>query len=129
MIPLIYVMLAMMMAGTGIEIGADVYARNESNKAQDYAQAFYSGAMAENSAYWERYIRMHHLENRRIMFPYRTGFNYNATGIYQAQATKAQNNARIIADAGRAARQMAGAYGIYTGVYRPRKSTADIMYG
>lgn len=48
---------------------------------RDYQGAFYN----ENTRFWNDYIKRHHLEKRQIMYPYRTGFNYDLSKMYSAE--------------------------------------------
>lgn len=57
-------------------------------KAADYQTRFYNGSYRENRRFWADYIRTHHLEHRRIRYPYRTGYNYNLSPLYSADVRK-----------------------------------------
>lgn len=86
MVPL--VLAALMLALTAADVGYNVYSTNKTTKASDevnkYLGEFYGGQLQENMAFWDRYIRAHHLEGRQIRFPYRTGMNFNEKGILNA---------------------------------------------
>lgn len=89
--------LAILMLGlTAGESVYNVYNTNEATKISDEYNkamgAFYGGQFAENTAFWDRYIRAHHIENRNIMFPYRTGYNFNKSQLLQSMNMLDFNN-------------------------------------
>lgn len=79
MIPL--VIAAVILGLTAVQSGYNIYKTNESTKISDkfnkQMSGFYGASLSENTAYWARYIRAHHLEDRRILYPYRTGKEMN----------------------------------------------------
>lgn len=73
----------------------NIYATEETTSNNDrvaaYNQQYQLGALYENQKYFDRYIRAHHIQNREIMFPYRTGYNFNLGSLYSSEATLANN--------------------------------------
>lgn len=63
----------------------------ESNR---YLEGYYNGAYHENRRFWNDYIRAHHLGNRKIRYPYRTGYYYNMSALQNARvrAVSSQNS-------------------------------------
>lgn len=79
-------LMAGALVGTTIVGGLVSYSNYKSTKqATDYAQDFYNGSYKENLRFWSDYRRAHHWNPRReIRYPYRTGYNYNLQGMYNA---------------------------------------------
>lgn len=81
--------------GKIIGAGASIYqtykSTEESDKANRYVQQYTSGYRDENERFWQQYIARHHLENREILYPYRTGYNYNLASLYSSQAALRNN--------------------------------------
>lgn len=81
--------------GRMISTGAGIYQTYETTKNADkvneYGLNFGRGYYAENTRFWNDYIRRHHLEGREIKYPYRSGYIYNQSGIYSAESAL-QNN-------------------------------------
>lgn len=100
-----------------VSAGFDIYSTNETKKASDraldFSNAFYSGAWVENDRFWKNYIHKHHLEGRQILYPYRSGFNYDANRLYNAQSNLVANDyARMRSVVGGATHVInSGAYG------------------
>lgn len=73
----------------------NAYQTHQSTYASDKAYAFRSsyelGASLENRRFWSDYIRRHHLEGREILYPYRTGYNYDLSKMYTADAALVNN--------------------------------------
>lgn len=84
-------LVALAAIGIGAAMSAwQIYQTDETTKANDkvldYTNEFYSGAENENSRFWQEYIRRHHLEKRSIMYPYRTGYNFNRSSLLSSEA-------------------------------------------
>lgn len=73
----------------------NIYATEETtsnnDRVADYNVQYQTGALYENEKYFDRYIRAHHIQNREIMFPYRTGYNYNLGSLYSNEAALSNN--------------------------------------
>lgn len=63
-----------------------------SDRALEYTKNYVSGAYRENTRYWDDYVKRHHLEKREIMYPYRTGFNYDLSKVYTSDARLVSND-------------------------------------
>lgn len=105
----------------------------EYDKAYNYTNAFYNGASAENERYFEDYIRKHHISNRDIRYPYRTGYNFDMSKVLTSNAglnansynrynSIVQGGSRVVG-AGASGYRIAG-----IGPYRGKPIT-DVMYG
>ena len=74
----------------------NVYNTDRSTKLSDdyynYTSDYNLGAMYENQNYWQNYLKAHHIQNRDIKYPYRTGYYYNASTLYSARAGFETNN-------------------------------------
>ena len=84
------VLLAAGMLGTSIlSAGWNIYdttRRSDSAKSiYDYTSNFYQGAYDENNRFFADYLRKHHIEDRKIRYPYRAGYYYNLSGLYNSQ--------------------------------------------
>lgn len=72
------------LAGTGL-----AYSNYRATKrATDYQEAFYNGYNEENKYFWYRYRKIHHILDRPIRYPYRTGYNYNMSALQNAGVRK-----------------------------------------
>lgn len=93
MIPIL--LAAAFLAMSAIDSGYNIYSTNKTTKASDryndYVGQFYGGKMAENTAYFDRYIRAHHLDPKDIKFPYRTGMIFDQSKLYQSKASMVSN--------------------------------------
>lgn len=81
-------LMAGALVGTTLVGGLVSYSNYKATKrATDYTEAYYNGAYRENLKYWSDYRRAHHWSrNREIRYPYRTGYEYNLSGMYNAGA-------------------------------------------
>lgn len=81
--------------GRMIQTGASIYETAQSTKNSDivneYGENYAKGYRDENSRYWNEYIRRHHLGNREIKYPYRTGYEYNLSSLYGYQIAQKNN--------------------------------------
>ena len=134
------VLAGAMVAMTAIEALYNVYSTQKTTEASDaqarYQQTFYGGAQLENRAYFDRYIRMHHLQNRKILYPYRTGMNFNASQLYGSNSQLVKNEYSRYgsyvhggASTGRAGIIGYGAGGFANRYHGSSKPVPDYMYG
>lgn len=115
--------------------GWNIYQTHQSTKKSDeiyeysrnYQQAFYE----ENSRFWDDYIKRHHLEKRQIKYPYRTGYNFNRTGIMGADAGLYNDDLSRTGSYFRAGSTALGLAGLYRAptTYRSNPNYTDMMYG
>lgn len=74
---------------------AGIYQTQETTRNADfvnnYGVNYGNGYWNENARYWDDYIRRHHLGSREIKYPYRTGYEYNLSGLYSAQMSLRNN--------------------------------------
>lgn len=74
---------------------AGIYQTQETTRNADfvnnYGVNYGSGYYNENSRYWDDYIGRHHLSNRQIRYPYRSGYEYNLSSLYSAQMSLRNN--------------------------------------
>lgn len=113
-----------------------IYQTNQSTKVNDktleYVNDFYSGAERENTQFWQDYIRRHHLEGRQVLYPYRTGFNYNRSPMLSSEAGLYSNSlarqGSYLNAAGRLTLNGLLAYSRPNG-YGFRPMAPDVMYG
>lgn len=86
--PVPLVVAGALLAASAIGAAWNIYQTDQTTKLQDktytYTRDFQRGYYDENSRFWNDYIRLHHLENRKIMYPYRTGYNYDLSKMYTA---------------------------------------------
>lgn len=137
LLPIPLIIAASYMAVTAVQGLYNAYSTEQTSRSSDkvasYSLAFNKGALYENSDFWDRYIRAHHLQNRKIRFPYRTGYNFNETGVKAAENSLLYNQwsrFNSYANAGfGTARAGIGAYGVMGNTYRPQKNYTDVMYG
>lgn len=85
------ILIALAILGlTAVDSGYNWYATNQTTKASDeynkYVGEFYGRHLAENQAYFERYIRAHHLQNREIRYPIRTGYEMSLAPLYASES-------------------------------------------
>lgn len=133
------VLAGIFLAAAAIDSMYNVYSSHESknaaNKANSYIADYTNGAMAENSRYFEDYIRKHHLSGRDIKYPYRTGMNYNASALYGAEYSNRLADLNLygsyVHGGTSIARAGAGGYYMANRMYRPGKNSNinDVMYG
>lgn len=94
-VPLLAAAAVIAALGKIISAGANVYQTYESTSNTDtvnrYVRDFSKGYYDENDRYWQQYIARHHLQNRQVLYPYRTGYNYNLTNLYSSQAALNNN--------------------------------------
>lgn len=121
-----------------VSSGFNIYSTNETTSANDryqnYVNAFYNGAMRENERYWANYIHKHHLDSRQILYPYRTGYNFDASKIYSSDSAMVgnqYNRAGSYVNGGtRVIKSGAFGYGVsMRDRYVPGKKNIDVMYG
>lgn len=81
---------AAMGAASLIQNGWNIYSTYKRtsgyDRAYNYTLDYHKGYNAENTRYWENYIRRHHLDRRTVLYPYRTGMNYDLSRMYSAEA-------------------------------------------
>lgn len=81
--------------GKIISTGAGIYQTYESTKNADvvneYGVKYGQGYYEENTRYWNDYVRRHHLQGRQVKYPYRTGYEYNLSGLYSGQMALRNN--------------------------------------
>lgn len=81
--------------GKLISTGAGIYQTYESTKNADvvneYGVNYGKGYYEENSRFWNDYIRRHHLQERQVKYPYRTGYEYNLSGLYSSEMALRNN--------------------------------------
>lgn len=94
-VPLLAGLVVASAIGKLIGAGASIYqtyeSTKESDKANRYVEGYSSGYRDENERYWQQYIARHHLGNREVVYPYRTGYNYNLASLYSSQAAQRNN--------------------------------------
>lgn len=139
-IPLIPILLGAMI-GTQVQSTAvDLYNNNRVQQASDltaqFQRDFYQGSFNENTRFWNDYIRRHHLSDRAIRYPYRTGYNFNLTGLYDAERIFTSNDALRLGSYFTGASRIANAGGFSYYMYHrlpyrgsPPNARTDMMYG
>lgn len=130
-------LVALAAIGIGAAMSAwQIYQTDQSTKANDevlrYTNDFYSGAERENNQFWQEYIRRHHLEGRQIMYPYRTGFEFNRAPLLSSEAGLYSNSlsrqGSYVYGVGRTA--IGGLYAYRTPQYSPpNRPVPETMYG
>lgn len=77
-----------MLALTAVDVGYNVYQTNQSTKMSDsynkYLGDFYGGKIAENDAYFDRYIKAHHINPNNVRFPFRAGMIFDESKLYSS---------------------------------------------
>lgn len=81
--------------GRVISTGAGIYQTYETTKNADevneYGVKYGQGYYDENTRFWRDYIQRHHIGGREIRYPFRTGYEYNLSALYGAQASLRNN--------------------------------------
>lgn len=93
--PVLVGLFAAAALGKLISAGASIYETYQKTENSDevnrYVQNYSSGYREENERFWQQYIARHHLQNREILYPYRTGYNYNLADLYSSNAALNNN--------------------------------------
>lgn len=93
--PVIAALVGLAALGKIASAAAGVYSTYEStanlDRVNSYSRDFSKGYYDENTRFWDQYISRHHLKNREILYPYRSGFNYNLSNMYSSEASLANN--------------------------------------
>lgn len=93
--PVLVGLFAAAALGKLIGAGASIYetykSTENSDKVNKYVQNYSSGYREENERFWNQYIARHHLQNREILYPYRTGYNYNLANLYASESALGNN--------------------------------------
>lgn len=132
MIPL--VLAGLMLAMTAVDVGFNIYSTNQTTKASDmynkYVEGFYGGSQEENSAYFARYLRAHHLDPADVKFPYRTGMNFNQSQLYAAGSKLVNNEYARYGSYVHGATQLgrSASVGAYNSTRPPLKHNTLILY-
>lgn len=91
-----FLIAAAMLTSALIDGAWNIYQTDQVTKEQDKAynqiSTYQKGYYDENTRYFSEYIRRHHLEGREIVYPYRTGFNYDLSKMYSADANLVNNS-------------------------------------
>lgn len=129
------VILGAIAAAEIIDKGWNVYATNQTTKANDvqnkYLQGFYGAYASESADYLSRYIRAHHLQGRPLRYPIRTGLSPNLSALYGADARLVANKyarAGSYVKFGTGVSRSMGFGRIGLG-YIPQKNYTNSMYG
>lgn len=89
-VPVLAALVGLAALGKMINSVAGVYGTykqtENSDRVYDYSLNYAKGYYSENDRYWQQYISRHHLQNREILYPFRTGYHYNLSNLYSAQA-------------------------------------------
>ena len=88
--PIPLIALGIMAGASAVGALYQAYATDKQTRASDvayqysadYSRAFYG----ENDRFWADYIRLHHLGDREIKYPYRLGMNPDMTKLFMADA-------------------------------------------
>lgn len=65
------------------------------SKITAYQDEFYRGAYNENKMFWYEYRRRHHILDRPIKYPYRTGYNYDLSALQNAHLREMSAQNRV----------------------------------
>lgn len=122
-------------AAAAASAGWNIYQTHKSTEKSDeildYTGEFYRGHYQENTNFWQEYIRRHHLQNRSIKYPYRTGYNFNRASIMSADAGLYNNELNRYGSYFRAGSTALGLAGLYrpSNTYKSNPNYTDVMYG
>ena len=112
-----------------------IYSTEVNTRSQDavsqYTSGYELGAMLENERYFKDYLAKHHIADRGIKYPYRTGVNFNQSRYFKAEANIMGNKASRLSAYTRGASSLFGLYGQSRVMSRGggRKPMSSFYYG